>query len=148
MKKYKKIILCKVILIVAFLLMQFPMASAQKHEPLEQNFFAPELIMQNQQAIDLADDQRNYLVSLFQEAQQKFTALSWTLQKEMEILVNLTAFNNLDEKKITDQLAKVLQIEQQIKTAQIVLLVKIKNNLTAEQKLKLKIIKEQNAKQK
>ena len=66
----------------------------------------------------------------------------------MEILVTLTNQSMVDEKKVLDQLDNVLQVEKQVKKAQITLMVRIKNKLTAGQQGSLTQIKAQQSKQK
>jgi Spy/CpxP family protein refolding chaperone len=135
---------------ICWLLIATPLSSlnAQQPDPLGENVFPPELIMQNQQAIGLTEDQKNYIITQMQEAQEGFTKLNWSLQKEVESLIKLLSQTAADEKKVTEQLDKVLQIEAQIKKKQITLMVRIKNKLTAEQQAKLKQIREQQAKPK
>lgn len=147
MKRKMKIISAAYILCF---LISAPFSSlfAQQPDPFGESFFSPELIMQNQQAIGLSEEQKTYIMSQIQEAQETFTKLNWSLQKEMEILIKLTNQNMVDEKKVLAQLDNVLQIEEQVKKAQITLMVRIKNKLTAEQQAKLKQIKEQQSKQK
>jgi Spy/CpxP family protein refolding chaperone len=115
---------------------------AQQPDPLGESFFSPELIMQNQQAIGLTDEPKNYIMLQVQEAQEAFTKLNWSLQKEMETLVKLTSRNTAEENKVIEQLDKVLQLEEQVKKTQIRLMIRIKNKLTADQQAKLKQIKE------
>jgi Spy/CpxP family protein refolding chaperone len=121
---------------------------AQQPDPLGETFFSPELIMQNQQAIGLSEEQKTYIMSQIQEVQETFTKLNWSLQKKMETLIKLTSQNTVDEKMVLEQLDKVLPIEEQVKKSQITLMVRIKNKLSAEQQAKLKQIKEQQPKQK
>jgi len=125
----------------------FNSLTAQQPDPMGDNFFSPELIMQNQQAIGLTEDQKTYIMSQIQEAQETFTKLNWSLQKEMETLVKLTSQNTADEKKVIEQLDKVLQVEEQVKKKQVTLMIRIKNKLTAEQQVKLKQIKQQQSRQ-
>ena len=131
-----------------FISTPFTSLFAQQSDPFGEVFFPPELIMQNQQSIGLSEEQKTYIISQIQEAQETFTKLNWSLQKEMETLIKLANQNMADEKKVLEQLDNVLQIEKQVKKAQITLMVRIKNKLTAEQQAKLKQIKEQQSKQK
>lgn len=126
----------------------FTSLHAQQPDPLGENFFPPELIMQNQQAIELTEDQKNYILSQIQEAQERFTKLNWSLQKEVETMLKLISQTTADEKKVIEQLDKVLQIEEQIKKKQITLMLRIKNKLTAEQQSKLRQIRIQLTKHK
>lgn len=104
---------------------------------LGQSFFPPELVMQNQQAIALTDDQKNYLRTEIRDAQMKFTDLQWKLQDEGEKMVSLASQPHVDEQQVLAQLEKVLSVEREVKRAQIALLVHIKNKLTPEQQARL-----------
>ena len=106
-------------------------------DPIGQSFFAPELVIQHQEAIGLNEDQKNYLKTEIRQAQLKFTEWQWKLQDEMEKLVSLVKQPHVEEQEALGQLEKVLAIEREIKRAQVTLLVRIKNKLTPEQQAKL-----------
>lgn len=106
-------------------------------EPIGQSFFAPELVMQNQEAIGLSEEQKTYLKTEIRQAQLKFTEWQWKLQDEMEKLVTLVKQQHVEEQEALAQLEKVLAMEREIKRAQVTLLVRIKNKLTPEQQAKL-----------
>jgi Spy/CpxP family protein refolding chaperone len=115
-------------------------------DPIGQSFFAPELVMQNQETIALNDEQRAYLKNEIRQAQLKFTDWQWKLQDEMEKLVSLVKQPHVDEQQVLAQLEKVLTTEREVKRAQVSLLVHIKNKLTAEQQAKLEEIRKQGSK--
>jgi Spy/CpxP family protein refolding chaperone len=106
-------------------------------DPIGQNFFAPDLVIQHQEAIGLNDEQRTYLKTEIRQAQAKFTELQWKLQDEMEKLTSLVKQPHVDEQETLAQLEKVLAAEREIKRTQVALLVRIKNKLTPEQQAKL-----------
>lgn len=106
-------------------------------DPLGQSFFPPELVMQNQQALGLTDEQKSYLRTEIRDAQMKFTDLQWKLQDEAEKMVSIANQPHVDEQQALAQLEKVLTVEREVKRAQIALLVHIKNKLTPEQQSKL-----------
>jgi len=134
----------KIMLIFSVLLTaSFSSLFAQQPDPLGDSFFPPELIMGNQNAIGLNENQRAYIMAQIQEAQETFTKLSWALQQEIETMVKLSNQGIVDEKKMLEQLDKLLELEAQIKKKQITLMVRIKNKLTLEQQAKLKIVKAQ-----
>lgn len=108
-----------------------------EQDPIAQSFFAPELVMQHQDAIGLSEEQKTHLKSEIREAQLKFTEWQWKLQDEREKLVGLIKQPHIEEKDALAQLEKVLAIEREIKRLQITMLVHIKNNLTPEQQAKL-----------
>lgn len=108
-----------------------------EQDPIAQSFFAPELVMQHQDAIGLSEEQKTHLKSEIREAQLKFTEWQWKLQDEREKLVGLIKQPHVEEKDALAELEKVLAIEREIKRLQITMLVHIKNNLTPEQQAKL-----------
>ena len=108
---------------------------------LEENFFAPELLMQYQKAIGLSDEQKTYIKDEIQKAQAKFNDLQWKLQPEMETLASMLAGDSVDEKQILAQLDEVMKLEADIKKTHIVMAIRIKNKLTKEQQAKLKELK-------
>ncbi len=81
----------KVLCICAAFLFAAGAARAQQpdQDPMGQSFFAPELVMQHQEAIGLSAEQKEYFKTEIRQAQLKFTELQWKLQDEMEKLVGL-----------------------------------------------------------
>jgi Spy/CpxP family protein refolding chaperone len=114
---------------------------AASPDPLADLLFPPELIMSQQKAIGLSDAQKTYLYGETQKAQSRFTELQWQLQAAMEGLAGLLKQPRTDEAQVVAQLDKVLASEREIKRAQIALLVRIKNNLTAEQQHRLQALR-------
>jgi Spy/CpxP family protein refolding chaperone len=112
-------------------------AQQPDRDPIGQSFFAPELVIQNQEAIGLNDEQKSYLKTEIRAAQLKFTELQWKLQDEMEKMIALVKQPRVEEKDAVAQLEKVLALEREIKRAQVTLLVRIKNKLTPDQQAKL-----------
>jgi Spy/CpxP family protein refolding chaperone len=106
-------------------------------DPIGQNFFAPELVLEHQEAIGLSAEQRDSLKTEIRQAQLKFTELQWKLQDEMEKMVAMITPSHVDEQHVLAQLEKVLAAERDIKREQVTLLVRIKNKLTPEQQAKL-----------
>ena len=112
-------------------------AQQPDQDPIGQSFFAPELVIQHQEAIGLSAEQRDYLKAEIRQAQLKFTELQWKLQDEMEKLILQVKQPRVDEQQVLTQLEKVLAAEREIKKEQVTLLVRIKNKLTPEQQGKL-----------
>jgi Spy/CpxP family protein refolding chaperone len=124
--------------ILTLLLFGFLAAQQPPEDPLRDILFPPEAVMQHQQAVGLSDEQKNSLKAEVRQAQLKFTELQWTLQDEMERLVSLLKQSKVDEKQAAVQLEKVLGAEREIKRAQLMLLIRIKNNLTPAQQTQLR----------
>jgi Spy/CpxP family protein refolding chaperone len=129
--------LCLLLILVSSLGAQQPPAG----DPLSDLLFPPELVMARQNAIGLSDAQKSYLRAEVLKAQTRFTELQWQLQDAMEGLIGLLKQSKADEAQVAAQLDKVLASEREIKRAQIALLVRIKNNLTAEQQQRLQTLR-------
>ena len=110
-------------------------------DPLGENLFPPELVMQHQQAIGLTEEQRNFIKAEIQKAQTRFTELQWQLQNEVETMVSLVKEQRADEQQVLDQLDRILNLEREIKRTHFTLIVRIKNRLTPEQQARLREIK-------
>lgn len=106
-------------------------------DPLGQNLFPPELVMQHKQEIGLTDEQKAAIREELLKASTRFNELQFQMQDEMENLVSLTKGTTIDEQRVLAQLDKVLSIEREVKRAQIAVSVRIKNKLTAEQQARL-----------
>jgi Spy/CpxP family protein refolding chaperone len=109
----------------------------QSQDDWGRNFFPPELVMQHQADIGLQDAQRTALTSAVQQAQAKFTEVQWKLSAESEKLGRLLQSAQVDETPVLEQVDRILALEREIKRAQISLMVRIKNTLTAPQQAKL-----------
>jgi Spy/CpxP family protein refolding chaperone len=132
----------------ALLLSSFGLALAQQQaqqqqpgDPFADSFFAPELVMQHQQAIGLTDEQKEFFKSEFRKAQIRFTEMQWQLQDEAEKMGALVKQDSINEQQVLAQLDKVLGAEREIKRLQILLVIQIKNRLTPEQRARLMEIK-------
>ena|SRR5579859_121286 len=128
----KRLCLAAVLLTPLYLAAQPPAP-----DPLAENLFPPELVMQHQKAINLTDAQKSSIRADLLKTQTRFTELQWQLQDAMEGLVSLLKQSPTDEAQVMNTLDKVLGFEREIKRSQIGLLVRIKNVLTAEQQAKL-----------
>src|SRR6202162_140754 len=101
------------------------------------NFFPPELVMSHQSEIGLQDSQRAALTSAIQQAQGKFMDMQWKLSAEGEKMGRLLQGTQVDETQVLDEVDRILNLEREIKKAQISLMVRIKNTLTPAQQTKL-----------
>jgi len=109
----------------------------QGRDPIEQELFPPDLVMQYQQEINLNEGQSRAIREELQKAQMKFVDMQWGLQTETEKLAMLLKAHPVEEGAVLAQLDKVLDRERAIKKTQISLLVRIRNLLTEGQQAKL-----------
>jgi Spy/CpxP family protein refolding chaperone len=110
-------------------------------DPLRDYLVPPELVMQNQQAIGLGDDQKAFLKTELRQAQQRFTELQWKLDDELERFVTLVKQPQVDEQQALAQLDRVLAAEREVKRTQIALLIRIKDHLRPDQQARLQEIR-------
>ena len=96
------------------------------------HFFAPEFVMQHQSEIGFQDAQREALKSAIQQAQGKMMDVQWKLSGEGEKMGRLIQGTQVDEAQVLEQADRMLGLEREIKKAQLSLLVRIKNTLTAQ----------------
>lgn len=107
-------------------------------DPIAERLFPPELVMANQNALRLTAEQKNFFREEIRKTQLRFTELQWQLQDAMELLAMLLEPPRVEESQVLAQLEKVLDAERQIKQAQLLLMVRIKNQLTPEQQARLR----------
>lgn len=106
-------------------------------DPIAENLFPPDLVMRYASDITLDDRQRSAIKEAVQKAQSRFMDLQFDLQPEAEKMVRLLQARPVDEAAVLAQADKVMSLEREIKKAQLSLLVRIKNQLTAAQQEKL-----------
>lgn len=130
----------KLILFVFLILMNSTVFAQEfEKDPVEEQLFAPELVMKYQQAIKLTEEQRTAIKSEIQSAQTNFTDYEWDLQNEMEIFVNLLKKDKIDENEALAQLGKILDLERNIKRTHLTLAIRIKNLLDKKQQGSLRL---------
>ena len=135
--KIKKGIFCLLLLWTSAAL-----GAQQPHaDPLAENLFPPELVMQHQSEIGLTEEQRDALMSEIQNAQERFAGLQERLQKEVEAMAALLRKESSDDPAALAQFDKVLDCERELKRAHLGLLLRLKGRLTREQVARLREIK-------
>ncbi len=120
-------------------------AEARPMDPLAENLFPPELIMQHQSEIGLTDEQREAISSTMRQFQDRFARMHEQLQKEVEALGALLNKERVDEKAALAQFDKVQTREREIKRGHLEFVIGIKNKLTPEQQARLQEFKKQMA---
>ena len=106
-------------------------------DPFASHLFPPDLIMAHQREIGLQDAQRTAIVNELQQSQASFVPLQWKMSAESEQLEALLRLATVNEALVLAQIDRVLAIEREIKRAQVGLLIRIKNALSAQQQAKL-----------
>ncbi len=123
----------------AFLLFSCPAALAQQKpdDPIGDSLIPPDLILRHQQEIGLSAEQKEFIKAEIVKAQTRFTELQLQLADEAETMISLVKQDRVDEQQTLAQLDKILNLEREIKRAQFLLVIRIKNRLTPEQQSRL-----------
>lgn len=100
--------------------------------------FVPEQVMRYQQDIGLSDEQRATISAAMGDTQKQLIDLQWQFESESKKLTDMLAAPTVDEKAVSAQADKVMNLELQMKKTHLALLIRIKNVLTPEQQAKLK----------
>lgn len=111
-------------------------------DPLAGLLYPPELVMKNQNAISLTDKQKQAIQGYIVEAQGKFVPTQLKLGGEVEKLQALLKAPSTDEDRAVEQINRVLDLEREVKQAQVRLMVRVKNALTAAQQAELNKLRE------
>jgi len=112
-----------------------------------EDVFPPEMIMQNQQALGLTDEQKKTMLELMKTFSAQFTELQWKQSAEQETMASLLKQERIDEAKALAQLDNLLKIENDIKKISLANMIKVRNILTDEQKIKMRSIRQAMMKQ-
>ncbi len=112
--------------------------NAPRHDPIAEHVLPPELIMQHQKAIGLAESQKSAVIGEIKRTQGRIIDVQWDLQRALERMVELLRQDKVDEPQVIAQLDNVLAVEREIKRAHIGLAVRLKNILTPEQQRALR----------
>ena len=127
----------KLVAIITVLQLGGVLAQDPTPDLLERFLVRPDLIMRHQRALQLTEEQRDYMIGEVQRAQSEFTSLRWQLQGTIEKLATLMRDPDTNDDELLAQLDQVLDLERKIKRAQLILAVRIKRKLTKEQVVRL-----------
>ncbi len=102
-------------------------------DPIARYLYAPEVVMAHQEAIGLSDRQRTSIQGITKDMQAKVIDVQLKLASSSEKLTRLLSATVVDEAAVLQQIDQVLASEREVKRAQLSLLVRVKNQLTAAQ---------------
>jgi Spy/CpxP family protein refolding chaperone len=103
-----------------------------------QHLFPPELIMQNQGRLKITESQRDAILQEIYKVQATAAQVQWRVSDESEKLNQLLERENVQESEAIAQADRMMTWEIAVKRAQLTMLIRIRNLLTAEQKAMLK----------
>jgi len=116
-----------------------PGAGGQKQgDPLMENFFPAEALMQYATKIGLSAEQQKNIREEMQKAQVKFIDLQWQLSSDKEAMTEIIKGEKVDEKLALPLMEKLIKTESEIKLVHLTLAIHIKNALTPKQQEQLR----------
>lgn len=115
----------------------------QPRDQLQDMFLPPELIMQNQEALALSDEQREAIHSRLQKLGPDFEQKQQALQQQFQAMQQLLRDEKIDEPKLMAQFNKILDQENEIKKMQFGLMLHIHETLSSEQRAKAQKLKQE-----
>jgi Spy/CpxP family protein refolding chaperone len=110
-------------------------------DPIGENLFPPDLVLQQQQAIALTAEQRDSVQSAAEKTLPRIQETEQRVREEVQKLASLIAKDRVDETAVLAQADSLASAERELRRTQLGLLVSIKNKLTPEQQTKLKGLK-------
>jgi len=112
----------------------------------EKNLFPPELILSNQDALGLTDDQIAAMKKLLNDTHAKTLDIHVDLQRATERLNNALEPSKIDEAAALAAADQAMTLEAQVKRAHMTLMIRIKNLLTEEQQAKAAALRQERRK--
>jgi len=103
-----------------------------------EHLYRPEVIMRNQGALALTQEQRAGIAASIKSAQERLSPLQWDLEARSEALAKLVEPDKVDVEKVLATATETIEIEGKIKREHLRLMLEIKNQLTPEQIAKLR----------
>ena len=95
--------------------------------------FAPNIILENRDALELSKDQFTAIRAAVVEVQAGVAEHEWDMQEAYQALMLELDKSPVDEDKVLEYASTALLAENQVKKKQMTMLVRLKNLLTAEQ---------------
>jgi Spy/CpxP family protein refolding chaperone len=111
--------------------------SSTSSNDFERSLFAPELIMRHYSEIGLSAEQRTMITNAIRSLQSNVVEPQWELMEMSQTLTELLDGAPVDETRALAAMDQVLAAESEIKRANILALIRIKNALTQEQREQL-----------
>lgn len=100
---------------------------------LEDHFYPPDLVLDHQGALGLTETQRSSILEEVSGTQTRLVELDANLRRDIESLNAILDDTEVDESAAMSAAERVMRWENQIKSIQLRMLIRIKNQLTEAQ---------------
>lgn len=134
-----------VVVFVCVALLSVPrhaLAEPPRLDPLSENFFPPDLLINHAQEIGIDEQQRQSIESQVRENRQKYVEMQQNLLRQLAALAEILRQEHPGEQEALAQLDKVLAAEREIKRVQLSLSLTIRSQLTPAQQAKAKELRQ------
>lgn len=121
------------LMIAATWLLPFTASGADRHDPIRQLLYPPELIMEYRAELKLDEQQENTIREELRNTQSVVFDLRWQMKDESERLAEMLQARPIDEAGVLSQADKVMGLEQQVKRTHLAMLVRLKNMMNEAQ---------------
>ena len=108
--------------------------------PMDRNLFPPDLLLSNQIALGLSADQITAIKKLVNETHARVLDVQTDLNRATEQLRDALEAPRVDEASALGFAGQAMDLEKQIKTAHLTLMIRTKNLLTPEQQDKARAL--------
>jgi Spy/CpxP family protein refolding chaperone len=108
--------------------------------PMDRNLFPPELVLMNQLALGLSQEQVDAIKKLVGETQSRALDVQVDLHRVTEQLHAALDNVKVDEAAALGLASQAMDLEKRVKTAHLTLMIRVKNLLTEEQQAKARAL--------
>jgi Spy/CpxP family protein refolding chaperone len=135
MSKYKTICLpvAAVLLVLAASMAQAQGAGANKPDVFKGKLFAPNIILEHQDELNLTKEQFTAIRAAVVEVQASVAGHEWDMREAYIKMMSELDAENIDEDKVLEHVRSALLAENEVKQLQVSMLIKLRNLLTADQ---------------
>ena len=111
----------------------FAQQPGPQRDPFQGKLFAPNVILENRDALDLTREQFTAIRGAVVEVQGDIAEHEWDLREAYQQVLSDLDEKPVDEDKILAGVEKALLAENEVKKRQVALLIRLRNLLTDEQ---------------
>lgn len=122
-------------------------AQAKTDDAFARAMFDPQFVLKHAQAIALTTTQRRAVLDELKTAQIALAPLQADMAEPAMELQELIEGTRIDEAKALAKIDRVLKLENEVKKAQAVFIIRVKNILTPEQQAKLRALRDADARE-
>lgn len=114
----------------------------QQRDVFKGKLFAPNVILEHQEALDLSKEQFTAIRAAVVEVQASVAEHEWDLREAYQRIMSDLDDAPVDEKQVLENVQAALLAENEVKKLQVAMLVRLRNLLTDEQMAYLQSVRE------